>query len=191
MIATEGKKTEGKIKLNLGCGHRLMDGYINIDMPNNYIDKLKNKYDKPDFEADITNLPYEDNYADEIIAIHVIEHFYYWEVEDVLKEWLRVLKPGGLLVLELPDLLKILYHFNKALSDLEKVKLPLAKTLWALYGNDKYKDPNMVHKWAWFDVSLKDTLKKVGFIQTETKEPKYHFKARDMRIEAIKPKGGI
>ncbi|MEL7499574.1 MAG: class I SAM-dependent methyltransferase [Planctomycetota bacterium] len=46
-------------------------------------------------------LPFEDNSFDVVTSWHVIEH-----VEDVkatLAEWYRVVKPGGILVLETPD----------------------------------------------------------------------------------------
>ena len=57
-------------------------------------------------QCDIRNLEvFEDNSAEEILSVHVIEHFYYWEVADVLKEWVRVLKPGGRMIIECPNLL--------------------------------------------------------------------------------------
>lgn len=39
-----------------------------------------------------------------ILSVHVIEHFWRWEALDVLREWLRVLKPGGVMILECPNL---------------------------------------------------------------------------------------
>ena len=36
--------------------------------------------------------------------MHVVEHFWRWEVRDVLREWVRVLKPGAPMILECPNL---------------------------------------------------------------------------------------
>lgn len=45
-------------------------------------------------------LPFEDESIDRVIATHVLEHIL--EPESVLKEWVRVIKPGGVLSLILP-----------------------------------------------------------------------------------------
>jgi SAM-dependent methyltransferase len=46
-------------------------------------------------------LPYPDGYFDVLTAWHVIEHVR--DVAQTLDEWARVLRPGGVLVLETPD----------------------------------------------------------------------------------------
>ena len=58
------------VKLNLGCGDKILKGYINIDTASSRLDK------KPDVIADIRNLrKIKTSIADEILAVHVIEHF--------------------------------------------------------------------------------------------------------------------
>lgn len=83
-------------KLHLGCGKRQIPGFIHIDglfYPHiNYvqpIDRLDNILS---------------NSCDLIYACHVVEHFKRHEVEDVLREWHRVLKPGANIRLSVPDL---------------------------------------------------------------------------------------
>ena len=49
-------------------------------------------------------LPFKDEFADMVHAAHVLEHFSRKEIPDVLDEWLRVLKVGGELRLEVPNL---------------------------------------------------------------------------------------
>ena len=47
-----------------------------------------------------TQLPYSDNTFDRLVATHVLEHVY--EPHLVLKEWSRVIKPGGVLSILIP-----------------------------------------------------------------------------------------
>lgn len=49
---------------------------------------------------DATKLSFDDNSFDRVIACHVLEHLY--RPHEVLREWDRVLKPGGTLSLVLP-----------------------------------------------------------------------------------------
>ena len=70
------------IRLNLGCGDKILENYINVDVAS------ERKGKKPDVISDIRKLTFDDNYADEILSVHVIEHFWRWEVSDILKEWI-------------------------------------------------------------------------------------------------------
>ena len=78
------------VKLNLGCGDKILEGYVNIDTVSSRAGK------QPDMNADIRDLSkIKSSVADEILAVHVIEHFYYWEVIPLLKSWRRLLKRMG------------------------------------------------------------------------------------------------
>ena len=76
-------------KLNLGSGSSSMAGYQNRDIKNGFF-----AYPLDD---------YPDGQVDEVRASHVLEHFPHGEVESVVKEWARVLKPGGRLKIAVPD----------------------------------------------------------------------------------------
>lgn len=85
-------------KLNLGCGrnknNKFPAPWLNVDIDG----------DCADFHCDIKKLPTEwCNKFDEIRASHVLEHFFMEEFDSVITEWLRVLKPGGLLRIIVPD----------------------------------------------------------------------------------------
>jgi predicted SAM-dependent methyltransferase len=51
-------------------------------------------------KIDITNIPYEDNTFDAILCSHVLEHIP--DDRQAMKELLRVLKPGGWAILQVP-----------------------------------------------------------------------------------------
>src|SRR5687768_16039160 len=87
------------VKLNLGCGDKILPGYINVDVAPSRGGK------KPDVTCDLHDLAtFDDGTADEVLAVHVVEHFWRWEVVQVLREWARVLRPGGRMILECPNL---------------------------------------------------------------------------------------
>lgn len=153
-------------RLNVGCGNKILKDYVNCDIEG-----------KPDVVCDIKRLPFEDNSADEILAIHVIEHFYIWEIQGVLSEWKRVLKENGSLILELPDLNKVLFWFTQ-------VPIKPQMTFWPLYGDPSYKNEKMCHHWAWTPETLSYVLKEIGFRDIKEEKAQFHVPARDMRITA-------
>ncbi|KKN83504.1 hypothetical protein LCGC14_0297420 [marine sediment metagenome] len=79
---------DGKIRLNLGSGDHVVPGYINIDR------KLG---------TEAYPLDYPDESVDVIRVSHLLEHFAMREVPAVLTDWVRALKPGGVLKLAVPD----------------------------------------------------------------------------------------
>lgn len=153
--------------MNIGAGGKRIEGWLSIDLAGD-----------PDIKADVKSLPLPDDCADEAMAIHVFEHLYRWEAEDTLREWLRVLKPGGLLILELPDLEKCCRAILAGASD--------RMGLWGLYGDPGYCEPLMVHKWGWTTKELAELLRSVGFRKVKVRTPEFHKPMRDMRLEARK-----
>lgn len=162
------------MKLHLGCGRKKLPGWINCDLANNAYGV------RPDVAADLRALPFDADTARTIMAIHVWEHFYLHEIDDIIEEWKRVMVPGGRLILEMPCL-------DKVARFLSTGKVHPALTLWALYG-----DPSTIqseadlHKWCWSMGQIENFLAYHGFHQIEFKEPRYHRPERDMRIEAVK-----
>jgi SAM-dependent methyltransferase len=98
--AIERPRALESTKLNLGCGRFPKPGFVNVDW-----------VDTPgvDVVHDLTRLPYpfEDGQFERIEADHVIEHLA--SVFDVMREFHRLLKPNGLLVLRVP-------HFSRGFS---------------------------------------------------------------------------
>ena len=154
-----------------------MNGYLSCDLPDNYSGVT------PDIACDLRRLPFDDDFADEILAVHVLEHFYVWEAADVLMEWRRVLKPGGKMIIEVPCMDKVIKAFT---NPKYKGNPPVNMTWWPLYGDPGYETPEMVHKWCYGINQLQALIKTVGFEDVQHKEAKYHIPIRDMRMEAIK-----
>jgi ubiquinone/menaquinone biosynthesis C-methylase UbiE len=170
-------------KLNLGCGKRCFPDYMNVDVMD--VCPVPNV---PYTKADIRSLPFEDNSADEIFSCHVIEHIWPWEVDAHLKEWLRVLKPGGLLITECPNLIGASMILLEAVKKGDAEGFEMA--LNALYGDPSSRLRNIEqrHKWGYIPGTLAATLVKAGFV--DARQEPAQFKAReprDMRIVCRKP----
>lgn len=93
------KKQTGKIKLNVGCGTDYKEGWINID------NNSDNNIEKLDLNWDLRNpLPFADGSVDFIFNEHFLEHLTVEEGAAALKDFMRVLKKGGVLRIAMPDL---------------------------------------------------------------------------------------
>jgi len=83
------------LKLNLGCGTDIREGFINIDL---YSD------DERVIKMDVRKLEFQDETVDLILASDILEHFSHREIDSVLKEWARVLKVDGNIIIRCPSL---------------------------------------------------------------------------------------
>ncbi len=117
----------------------------------------------------------------------MIEHFYQWEAEAVLREWFRVLKPGGKLILELPSMNKVFAYIARTMLASEPLAMHMVwNPLWGgLQG--KTKTPEMVHKWGYTSGMMKSLLNSAGFVNVKAEKARYHFPERDMRVTGEKP----
>lgn len=177
----------GPIRLDLGAGHKHEAGWVRVDFD---VDRKKCTMGggvqeqgsslAPDVAADLMDLPFPDNYADEARAIHVIEHFQVWDAPKVLAEWVRVLKPGGQLVIECPCLDKIIKLFDVP-------NVPPFLTFWGLYGDPRLSDPLMMHHWCYTERMLAGMMGEAGLVNLRPEPAKFHQQVRDMRIVGYKP----
>ena len=103
----------------------------------------------------------------------------------MLKDWFRVLKPGGKIIIEVPSMEKVFLYIGHCMQQ----KKPVASwmTWFPLWGDPKYKDPAMVHRWGYTYPVLKEVLEQSGFVGVKADKPRYHFAQRDMRVTALKP----
>jgi predicted SAM-dependent methyltransferase len=133
------------LRLNLGCGDVIMEGWINVDL----------FHPKAQVRADAKDLCMFDNSVDEIYASHLIEHFDFQEGLKALKEWYRVLKIGGKLVIETPDFEAFCKNFLK-LPDVEQPKY-----YGIVWGYPWL--PGHAHKFGYTPTQMFWSLKQIGF----------------------------
>jgi len=103
------------LKLHLGSGKVRLEGWINIDLE-----------ERADLNLDIrAGLPFPDGAARLVYNEHVIEHITVGEAEQCLRDWLRVLEPGGVLRVATPDLGYLVERYGSgAWRDQEWLRLP-------------------------------------------------------------------
>ena len=135
------------IKINMGCGKRNFGkDWIHIDGGNySHLDS-----------HDITKIPYGDNSVDLIYASHVLEYFNREEAIAILKEWKRVLKPGGMLRLAVPNFKIIAELYISQGYDLESFLGPL-------YGEMNMRNSTIYHTTCYDYKSLKNLLISIEF----------------------------
>lgn len=80
------------LKLDLGAGEISPPGYV----------PMGNAHGRPIYPLDAAA-----ESVDCIRASHVLEHWPHGELADVLKDWVRALKPGGVLRIAVPDFAKV------------------------------------------------------------------------------------
>ncbi|MEH6824336.1 MAG: methyltransferase domain-containing protein [Motiliproteus sp.] len=149
------------MKLHLGCGNRYIPGFVHIDA----ID-----YPHIDHVETIDNLSFlGDDSVDLIYTCHVLEHFKRRDVVRVLQEWNRVLKPGGVLRISVPDfasLCKVYERYGK-----------LELVIGALFGRQDYL--YNIHYNVFDYPELTKTLEQSGFHRVA------HYDWRDTEHAAI------
>jgi ubiquinone/menaquinone biosynthesis C-methylase UbiE len=101
--------------IDVGCGgDKIMPDSIGFDLPNSYIDFKESPID---VRGDARHLPYPDNHFDYLYSSHLFEDFHDVEAYDVIREWIRVVKPGGFIFLYLPIEKKYKEHCAKTGQD--------------------------------------------------------------------------
>jgi len=140
------------IKLHLGCGKRYIPGFVHVDgVAAPHVDHVQ----------DIRTLPqFDDATAELIYACQVIEYFDRDEVAGVLTEWRRVLVPGGILRLSVPNF--------EVISRLYRAGFELEWFLGTLYGKiPDGRGGHQYHRTTYDEPSLRKLLARTGFVDAE------------------------
>ncbi len=119
MVSLPSTWPTSPLLLELGSGRHGEAGFTHVDAV---------KVGNVDIEADIRKLDWlENDFVDELYSAHVVEHVSYTEIDNLLREWYRVLRPGGKLTIKMPDLDFLCRAYTEGIHSTEE-------TMIAFYG---------------------------------------------------------
>jgi SAM-dependent methyltransferase len=141
----------GRLRIHLGCGPRYIPGFMHVDLA-----------DLPhiDFCTAIDDLPmFADGSAELVYCCHALEYLDRQQGAAALREWWRVLRPGGILRLAVPDFAALCALYART-GDLDRVIGPL-------YGRMQIPTPNgsvsIYHRTAYDYAALERLCLDAGF----------------------------
>ena len=151
------------MKIDFGCGDNIKDGYIGCDIRYNpgveYVG-----------EAYLIVNHVEENTVDECYSRHFLEHLIYSDAVKTVKAWHKILKVGGIVDIEVPDLE---YHMYQFIGGGKFNPSPLKQSITneqhamaGFYGWQKEAGQGKdwdIHKWGYTYNSLKELLELHGF----------------------------
>lgn len=163
-----GSAQTADLKLHLGCGARKLDGFLNIDFKST---------PATDIVCDVRRLPFPSQSVELIESYHLIEHLGRHDLPPVLANWYRILKPGGRLAIECPDI-------DEAMS---RYLGGDAKMLDSIYGLQRYRGDT--HYFGYSFASLKSLLSASGFVNIELQPAQDHHALTEpcIRVVCAKP----
>lgn len=136
-------------RVNLGCGFKKLPGYLNVDL---------NAFHEPDLVADASRLEaLPDEYFEHVLAEDVLEHIPRLRTRNVLKEWNRILALGGVLELQVPDVIGL----ARLLEAKRKSPREQEHLLKCLFGTQAYEGD--FHYTGFTDTLLRALLAETGF----------------------------
>jgi len=159
------------MKLHLGCGKKKLPGFTHIDIAKfSHIDHVSSL-------GDLNFVP--PSSVTEIYCSHALEYYDQFEVLEVLKEWFRVLIPGGQVYIAVPDL--------RALIAIYDLSGSIEKILGPLFGRWATDTGYIYHKTVWDRQSLGNTLSEIGFDLVREFDPIEYLSRIDLEYDDYSP----
>ena len=156
------------IKLDIGGGVYKRDSdFIAVDI-----------LGKTDVKAAMWALPFRDSTVDTIWSSHSLEHVSIYKVNQSLKEWHRVLKPGRRVIVQVPNF-----------DYVAKYWLTGPDRAWAeamVFGTQS--DDGQYHKCAFTAASIRADLEAAGF-EVKRVEMRWTHNQETLQAVATKPSG--
>lgn len=146
------------MKLQVGSSNvsgRYKQGWINLDIED---------HEGVTIVADASkHIPFETGTFDELHCVHVLEHVTRDNYVPMLQEMHRVLEPGGVLYVEVPDFQGTVRNLTAAFEagDVEAIHV------WttSVYGKNERK--GMSHHWGFYEGLLRKEMRLTGFKDIE------------------------
>lgn len=133
------------MKINFGSGQRKFDtkhGWVNVDCQQKWEPDVLAKKGEP--------LPFEKGSVEVIVMHHVLEHFGCGEADSLIREFYGLLKPGGRLIVSVPDITALYKGWISGALD----EYQLMVNLYGAYMGDEADR----HKWGYSFWGLRDYL---------------------------------
>lgn len=187
VICSKRYRYQNNLKINCGCGSVIKKGWVNIDLCNG-----------ADLTLDLRKkVPFLDNSCAIIYSEHFLEHLDYPnEAVSFLKECLRVLKPGGIFSVGVPDTeWPMRAYFDPDNTGYFKYAKKIWHPKWCVtrmeHINFHFSQDGQ-HKFAYDFETLEYILKKCRFIEVKRRnfDPNLDSKYRELGtlyVDAIKP----
>lgn len=169
------------MKLNLGCGSQVIDGWVNVDYSigarlakfpffrilNKKIKLFNLNWDNRIYIHNLTKaFPWEDNSVDIVYSSHTLEHLPREEGLKFLNECHRVLRRGGIIRIVVPDLAYLVREYSEGRLRADE----FVERLGVLYGHSKNPIKNRLspfiqfpHKCMYDSATLLTILRDIGF----------------------------
>lgn len=183
------------MRLNLGCGTDVRPDYTNVDFRKTHPDVV---------EVDLSSFPWPwaDASVDEVMMLDFLEHFPRHMTSQILLECYRVLKKGGVLQVQVPDMTilggamvraSIPCHQCGATMQANHDRCLACGELWRsvqdaafgrMYGGQDY--PGNFHQAGFSFESLADTLMRHGFVGMQRLEYEHQYKNWNFKVAARK-----
>ena len=138
--------TQESVALEIGVGERKKNSHaLGLDI---------RRTADVDILCDARCLPFRDSSAGSLYSAHTLEHFSHRDTGAVIREWVRVLKPGGSIEVRCPDLRirALLFFLN-----------PVTGNIRNIYGGQDY--PENFHKSGFSYGLLKLAMERCGIVE--------------------------
>lgn len=149
-----GIYTKGEVYVEVGSGNSPKHGYIHCDIHTGpHVEYICKAWE----------IPFGQESVDEIYARHVLEHLTFQDALRTIKHWLAILKPGGHVDINVPDLEKHIEQLkmngNSPYVDFSVTNREHAMA--GIYGWQR--NDTDIHKWGYSQESLFSILKRTGY----------------------------
>ncbi len=153
----------GEKKLVLGCGSSILQGWLNAD--------FEPVSDEVVYLNVTVPFPFPDGVFECVFSEHMIEHISYADAQFMLRECLRVMKPGGRIRISTPNLQFLFDLYRSDKSPLQQEYIQWSANRWGAKEQDTHIINFYVREWGhcfiYDEKALREALEEAGFTDLE------------------------